>query len=177
VYRNKYNRSPEEHAFLVMVGLGFDAAMMAGAPHEMKARIGPAAYVFSGLRNLKGPQTRVRLQLDEAPPVDRRVSTVVVGNCGKLVGGLVLMPDAEVDDGWLDAVSLSPKGIVGWTAVAGRVITKARRGHPRVEHYRAKQIVITAESSAESQVDGDPIGRARRLAAGIEAASLRVRTP
>ena len=38
----------DEQVFLVMAGVGFDAAIMAGAPSELKARLGPFAYFVSG---------------------------------------------------------------------------------------------------------------------------------
>jgi YegS/Rv2252/BmrU family lipid kinase len=168
---------PQERAFLVMAGMGFDAAIMANAPEELKARVGPIAYVVSGLRHLRGTKMRVRIEVDDTHSVQRRVRTVVVGNCGRLLGGLVLMPDAEIDDGWLDAVSIAPKNIVGWAAVAGRVLTKRRRGHRRVEHWRGRRITITADEPQPAQLDGDPVGEAAQLAMRIDPAALLVRVP
>lgn len=167
---------PEEQAFLVMAGMGFDAAIMANAPEALKAKVGPIAYAISGLRQLRGQQSRVRLEVDDET-VHRRVRTVVVGNCGRLLGGLVLMPDAEVDDGWLDVVSISPKGVVGWAAVAVRVISRRRRGHRRVEHWRARSVTIAAETPQPAQLDGDPVGDARELRMRVDPGALLVRVP
>ncbi|EBM0725712.1 diacylglycerol kinase family lipid kinase, partial [Salmonella enterica subsp. enterica serovar Senftenberg] len=55
---------PAQHIFLVMAGLGFDAAIMADAPEGLKAKVGPAAYVVSGAKNLRGPQFKVRVKFD-----------------------------------------------------------------------------------------------------------------
>jgi diacylglycerol kinase (ATP) len=41
-----------------MAGMGFDAAIMAGASHELKSRLGPLAYFISGMRALRGPRAR-----------------------------------------------------------------------------------------------------------------------
>jgi diacylglycerol kinase family enzyme len=87
------------------------------------------------------------------------------------------MPEAHIDDGQLDIVNLAPKGIPGWIAVAGRVITRTRRGHARVEHWQASSIEIEAEEPLPSQLDGDPIGDASRLRIRVEAASLVMRVP
>ena len=100
---------PEKHIFLVMAGLGFDAAIMAGAPESLKAKVG-WPYVVSGARNLRGQQFKVRIKAGDAEEFSRRTRTVVIGNCGKLLGGLVLMPEAEITDGQLDLVALSPRG-------------------------------------------------------------------
>nr|WP_284291198.1 hypothetical protein [Angustibacter aerolatus] len=132
-----------------MAGLGFDAAMMADAPEALKAKVGWLAYAVSGARNLRGPEVRVRISADDRPPVSRRVRTVLVGNCGTLTGGIVLLPDAEVDDGWLDAVTMSPKGLVAWAAVAAKVVTKG--GHDRVEHYRCREFHVTTDRPQEAQ--------------------------
>jgi diacylglycerol kinase family enzyme len=105
------------------------------------------------------------------------VRTVVVGNCGRLLGGIALMPDAEVDDGWLDVVAIAPKGVVGWAAVAGRVISRRRRGHPRVEHWRGQQICVSAETPQPAQLDGDPVGDALQLRMRVDPKALVVRVP
>lgn len=166
---------PDEHIFLVMAGVGFAAEIMAGAPEVLKKTVGPMAYSFSAAKNLRGPQFKVRMKIDGEPELTRRARTVVIGNCGKLTGGLVLMPEAEVDDGWLDAVILSPAGIVGWVGVAWRVISKKRQGHQRVDHHRLKSMSIRTDRLEPVQVDGDLIGQALAMQATIDPLALIVR--
>ena len=165
----------EEHIFLVMAGVGFDAAIMADTPERLKNTVGPLAYTFSAAKNLRGPQFKVRMKIDDEPEFTRRARTVVIGNCGKLTGGLVLMPEAQVDDGWLDAIILSPAGVVGWVAVAGRVISQKRKGHERVDHHRLKSVTIRCDRPEEVQIDGDTIGQARALSATVDPLALVVR--
>jgi diacylglycerol kinase (ATP) len=169
VGRIRVDDEDEDRVFLVMAGMGFDAAIMQNTPEALKGRVGPLAYVISGLRAIRGRRTRVRLAFDDGPRLDRQTRTVVVGNSGTLLGGLVLMPEAHIDDGQLDIVNLAPKGIPGWIAVAGRVITRTRRGHARVEHWQASAIEIEAAEPLPSQLD--------RLRIRVEAASLVMRVP
>ncbi|MHB1472619.1 MAG: diacylglycerol/lipid kinase family protein [Dermatophilaceae bacterium] len=175
VDRSGEHEHPEEHIFLIMAGLGFDAAIMADAPERLKNTVGPLAYTFSAAKNLRGPQFKVRMKFDDEPELTRRARTIVIGNCGKLTGGLVLMPQAEVDDGWLDAVILSPAGVVGWVAVAGRLISKKRKGHKRVDHHRLKSVTIRTDRPEQVQIDGDTIGHARALSATVDPLALTVR--
>ena len=46
--------------FVVMAGLGLDAAIIADAPDDLKKRVGWAAYVVSTLKNLNHPSSRSR---------------------------------------------------------------------------------------------------------------------
>jgi diacylglycerol kinase (ATP) len=163
---------PGERVFLVMAGLGFDAAMMEGAPERLKAKVGWLAYAVSGLRNLRGPDVRVRLTVDDQPSFRRRVRTVLVGNSGTLTGGIVLMPQAEVDDGWLDAVAMSPQGLLGWAAVAARVLT--RRGHSRVEHLRCRRLEVLTDRPQQAQLDGDTVGLVRAMRVRVDPGALLV---
>ncbi|MGQ0576429.1 MAG: diacylglycerol/lipid kinase family protein [Pseudonocardia sp.] len=167
----------EERAFLVMAGTGFDATIMEATPEALKVRVGTLAYVISGLRAMRGRRTRVTLTLDDGPPLRRRTRTVLVGNSGTLLGGLVLMPAATVDDGLLDVVNIAPKGLAGWVAVLVRVLTRRRRGHERVEHWQARSIVVAAEAPQASQIDGDPIGDVAELRIRVEQGALIVRVP
>jgi diacylglycerol kinase (ATP) len=177
VGRIRIDGSDQERVFLVMAGTGFDAAIMESTPEALKGRVGPLAYVISGLRAMRGRRMRVTLSLDDGPPLRRRTRTVLVGNSGTLLGGLVLMPRATVDDGVLDVVSLAPKGLAGWVAVALRVITQRPRGHERVEHWQARSIVIRTEYPQPCQVDGDPVGDAQELRIRVEPSTLVLRVP
>ncbi len=165
----------QEQVFLVMAGVGFDAAIMAGAPHDWKARLGPLAYFVSGAIALKGPRFPITLAVDGriAPP--HHVRTVVVGNCGRLLAGLVLMPAAGVDDGLLDVVSIGPRDIFGWLAVTARVLTRRCRGHRIVQHWQGRTVIISAESPQLAQLDGDPVGEVRGLQMRVDPGALLVR--
>ncbi|MEO5652219.1 MAG: phosphatase PAP2 family protein, partial [Marmoricola sp.] len=49
----------EDATFLVMAGMGFDAAIMEGVNEDIKARLGWLAYVLSGLKSMMFPAIRV----------------------------------------------------------------------------------------------------------------------
>lgn len=114
-----------------MAGLGLDASIMHSTTEEAKARMGWGAYVATGAKNLLGARFATRLRIDGGEPIAHTARTVVVGNCGRLTGGITLMPDAEVDDGILDVVAITPKGIVGWAGVAVHVLAKRGQNHPK----------------------------------------------
>lgn len=163
--------------FLVMAGMGFDAAVMANAPERLKAQMGAGAYVVSGLANMLGPQFKVRVCVDDGPEFTRRTKTVLVGNCGRLFGGVNLIPTAAVDDGRLDTVILSPKGVVGWAAVATHVMTRRSRGHRLIDYVSGERVTLRADRPEQVQLDGDTLGPARGLTAWVDRQALRVRVP
>ncbi|MGH3887749.1 MAG: diacylglycerol/lipid kinase family protein [Pseudonocardiaceae bacterium] len=165
----------QEQVFMVMAGVGFDAAIMAGAPHELKSRLGSLAYFVSGMRALRGPRASIALAVDGRIEPPHKVRTVVVGNCGKLLAGMVLMPAAKVDDGLLDVVSIGPRNIFGWLAVTARVLTRRRRGHRIVQHWQGRTVIISAESPQLAQLDGDPVGEVWGLRMWVDPGALLVR--
>jgi diacylglycerol kinase family enzyme len=102
--------------FLTMAGLGLDAKMLEGTSEPVKKRFGWLAYVLAAVRHLRDRPMRVRLHDGSGPPVRRRASGIIVGNVGALQGGLALLPDAQPDDGQLDVVVLTARGLTGWLA-------------------------------------------------------------
>jgi diacylglycerol kinase family enzyme len=162
-------------AFLVMAGLGFDAAIMEGTSEELKARVGWPAYVAGGAKSLLRARFKTGLVIDDGEESTHRARTVVVGNCGVLTGGITLMPDAEVDDGILDVVALTPRGIGGWAGVAAHVLTQRRKDHSRLERYRCRRALVTVEEPQRVQMDGDVMGEARQVLFTIQPRGLIVR--
>ncbi|WP_374967696.1 diacylglycerol/lipid kinase family protein [Terrabacter sp. BE26] len=167
--------TPETHQFLVMSGIGMDAQIMAGTNENLKAKVGWPAYMVSGLKHLVSPEFRISVKVDDELEFRRRARMVVIGNCGRLLGGLVLMPNARVDDGQLDTVIASPRGVVGWVPVATRVATRRRKGHPTLDHKVCKEVRVRTDRPVPVQIDGDVIGEATEVSATVRPGCLTVR--
>ena len=163
--------------FVVMAGLGLDAAIMADAPEALKARIGWPAYVVAGARQLRYPALRVDISVDGAEPVRRRARTVVIGNVGSLQAGIPLLPDAMVDDGLLDVVVIAPRKVFGWIPVMARVLTRGRTVDEQLDRYTGRTVDITAAHAAPRQLDGDLVTPGTRIHAEVEPGRLLVRVP
>ena len=167
----------EPTRFVVMAGLGLDAAIMAGAPDALKARIGWPAYVVAGARHLRDPAVRVDITVDGGEPIRRRVRTVLVGNVGFLQVGIPLLPDARLDDGVLDVVVIAPRQLFGWLPLALRVIARRRRTDESLDRFTGKSVTLTTTHPTPRQLDGDLVGAGTSLHAEIEPGTLLVRVP
>ena len=165
-----------DQPFAVMAGMGFDAAMMADASEHMKRFAGWPAYVASGLRHLRDPRMRVWLRIDGGPPLRRRARTVLVGNVGRLQGGLELLPDAVADDGQLDVAVVGPRTLRDWIRLAWRVLRRRTRD-PHLERFRGRSVVVEADRIVPRQMDGEIIDDGRDLNARIAPGALVVRVP
>lgn len=163
--------------FLVMAGLGMDAAIMTGADDSLKKRVGWIAYFVSGAKSLRFPATRVQISVDDGEFVKFRARTVVIGNVGFLQGGLPLLPDAQIDDGLLDVVVLAPKRFLGWLAIIVRVLGRQRRTNAKLGRMTGRKVVIRAEKPTPMQLDGDPIGEGTEITAEVQPGVLLIRVP
>jgi diacylglycerol kinase family enzyme/membrane-associated phospholipid phosphatase len=163
--------------FVVMAGLGLDAAIMAHAPEALKARIGWPAYVVAGARQLRFPALRVDISVDGEPPVRRRVRTVVIGNVGSLQAGIPLLPDALIDDGLLDVVVIAPRQVFGWIPVVARVLTRRRTTDERLDRYTGRRVEVTAAHATPRQLDGDIVAPGTQIRAEVEPGRLLIRVP
>ena len=159
-----------------MAGLGLDAAIMDNTSESLKARIGWTAYVPAGLKNLLVERFKAQLSVDGGPPSTVRARTILVGNCGRLTGGINLMPDAEPDDGTLDVVVIAPKGLAAWLAVAARVLTKSGRSTQTLDRYRCQSVEVRVDHEQKIELDGDIIGDATHVKVEVQPRALIVRT-
>lgn len=166
----------DEH-FAVMGGLGLDAAIMQGAPDELKKRVGWPAYFIAGLRHFRDPAVRVEISVDDGPPVRYRASTVVIGNVGTLTGGIPLLPDAAPDDGQLDVVVVAPRRILTWIRLLVRVMARRRRTDERLDRSTGRTVTVRAERPTPRQMDGDACGVGTEICATVEPGVLLVRVP
>src|SRR5690606_17652674 len=163
--------------FLVMAGMGFDAAIMEGVNEDIKKRVGWLAYVISGLKSLMFPAVRLEVTIDDGEPTRHRARTVVVGNVGFLQAGMPLIPDAAVDDGQLDVVLLHPRRFLSWIPLAVRILSRQKRTDETITRMRGRTVRIVAAADTPRQLDGDSIGPGRELVAECIHGRLLVRVP
>ncbi len=163
--------------FLVMAGLGMDAAIMTGVNDQLKAKVGWLAYFVSGVKAARFPAMKVQISVDDGEFKKFRARTVVVGNVGFLQGGIPLLPDAQIDDGRLDVVVLAPKRFIGWLAIIVRVIGRQKRTNERLDRLTGHKVHIKAEKMMPMQLDGDPVGEGQEITAEVQPGVLLVRVP
>lgn len=176
----------EPEPFLVIGGIGFDGAMVADTSSTLKERVGWLAYFFAAFRHLHARRPRMRIRIDQGRVFTVRLRTILIGNCGRLPGGLNLIPDAVIDDGRLDVAALDARGgLAGWAQLFGEVVMQGlgiRNSSPkkigRIDHVTATRIAVRVLDGTEPvQVDGDTLGAASKIEAWIEPQALRVRAP
>jgi diacylglycerol kinase (ATP) len=163
----------EGKTFAVMAGMGLDAAMVDDAPTAVKNRIGPVAYVFSALQHAFDSEMLVEVVVDDEPPIRRHARTVLVGNVGRLQGGLDVLPDAEPDSGRLDVAIVAPRNLGHWF----QILFGALRGHkhlPRIEYLRGEHVVVRADRPHPRQLDGDVIDPGTTLDVTVRPSALWV---
>jgi YegS/Rv2252/BmrU family lipid kinase len=163
--------------FVIAAGMGFDAAMLRDASHTLKARIGPLAYVWSALGNLRRARASYRLRLGGGEELTRRAQGVLVANLGKIQGGLPILPDAVPDDGQFDIAVLRTRTLADWVGVAARILVRSRKPGPRVDTFRARQVEIRCDRAQPVQFDGDTVEPTDRLALVIDPSSLTLAVP
>ena len=167
----------EDTHFMVMAGMGFDAAIMEGVNEDIKKKIGWVAYVIAGLRSLMFPAIRVEIQIDDEEPTVHRARTVLVGNVGFLQAGMPLLPDAAIDDGVLDVVILHPKKFLSWIPLAVRVLAKSATVDELIDRRTGARVRIKASADTPRQLDGDSIGLGSELWMEVVHGRLLVRVP
>ncbi|HET7244948.1 MAG TPA: YegS/Rv2252/BmrU family lipid kinase [Streptosporangiaceae bacterium] len=168
--------SANGHTFVVMAGLGFDAKMLGEPSESLKKRLGWAAYVLSALRHLRDRPVRVSLVADGGAPLRVRASAVIVGNVGWLQGGIRLLPDAEPDDGTLNAVVLTARGWAGWIRLAARVLLH-RESPGQMTWMRFRQLTIHADREQPWELDGEVMGGTKRLMITTQPGRVLMRVP
>ena len=163
--------------FMVMAGMGFDAAIMEGVNEDFKKKVGWLAYVVSALTSLMYPVTRVEISIDGGDYTRHRARTVVVGNVGYLQAGMPLLPDAAIDDGLLDVVLLYPRRFLSWIPLAFRVLAKRSRTDDTINRMTGRSVAIRTSTDTPRQLDGDSIGPGRELHMECIHGRLLVRVP
>lgn len=185
--------SRERHAFVVMAGIGLDAAMIANTNSQLKKTVGWVAYVDGAARSIASAEPfRVMYQMEHGRLHAAKVQSVLFANCGALPAGIALIPEASVVDGLLDVAFIQPSGLFGWLGVwrkvwwdnsvlrrfrAGRRVLERRGRNSSVRFLQDEAIELATSPGQPIELDGDEFGDAVRIRCTIEKGGLSIVVP
>ncbi|WBB69437.1 diacylglycerol kinase family protein [Micromonospora sp. WMMD812] len=151
-----------EH-FAVMAGAGFDGDLIREADRDLKGRLGRLAYVWTGLRHVRGELVHTRIRVDGTTWFDGDASCVLFGNVGTITGGIPAFDDARPDDGCLEVGVSTASGAIDWARTLGRMAAGRSEDSPFVQIVRARRVKVRFAAPRTYELDGGARGAIRKL--------------
>lgn len=151
------------HHFLLMAGLGVDAAVMSQVPTSLKERIGKAAVAIAALKTLpsqhafpieiwssgEGDEERMRWRGEAIQ--------VIVGNTRRYGNFAEATPNALIDDGALDVCVITAGSVLSTLGQIFSIVFHRNPGRGRCERFRGSRFRIRAPASIGLQLDGSRV--------------------
>ncbi|MEH1102594.1 diacylglycerol/lipid kinase family protein [Micromonospora sp. CPCC 205561] len=165
-----------EH-FAVMAGAGFDGDLIREADRRLKGRLGRLAYMWTGLRHVRGELVRTRITVDGTDWFDGEASCVLFGNVGTITGGIPAFDDARPDDGCLEVGVSTADGAVEWARTLGRMAAGRSEQSPFVRITRARKIRVRLAVPRTYELDGGARGETTKLKVRVVPGALTLCCP
>lgn len=162
--------------FVQMAGVGYDAQVIEETTWETKKVFGPLAYLFSAVRVLGEQPPRMVVECADGR---RQEGVCVIAGNGSLYGGQFrLFRKADNQDSMLDVLVFKEAGY--------RVVLESLRGIARggvdlgastMSYLQAGALTVHCDREVPVEVDGELLGRARRVEFAAVERRLRVVAP
>ena len=163
--------------FAVMAGCGFDALMIHDADKGLKDRLGRAAYVFTGAKNLRVNAVTARVKIDGHDWFSGNLGCLLVGNVGSVFGDVQLFDDARPDDGRLDVGIVTAEGVGQWTRALARAAFGKAEKSPLIRMTVARKIEVKLDKKTRYQLDGGDRPPTDRLKIKVHPAAVEIAVP
>ncbi|MFE5287035.1 diacylglycerol/lipid kinase family protein [Nocardia sp. NPDC056611] len=149
--------------FATVTGTGLDARVTLRA-NALRWPNGPMRYTVAALLELAGKlAVPYRIELTGSPDhpdgtvLELDAVMVAVGNTRTYGGGMLITPDALIDDGLLDLTVVGAMSRLEMLRLLPTLSSGKRIDHPAAVQYQAREIRLTAPG-APATADGDPAG-------------------
>jgi diacylglycerol kinase (ATP) len=151
---------PGQRYFVNVTDVGFGGDLVRYVNSHSK-KLGGKLSFFKGLlvTLFQYQNKKIRIAIDGQEGFELRASSIVVANGQYFGGGMWVAPDARLDDGFLNLVTI---GDVSKTEVLTNV-TRLYRGtiaeHPKVKTFPTRSLELTSEEEVFIDLDGELVGR------------------
>lgn len=167
-------RERDRH-FVSVLGIGFPSIVADEANSIRWLRGSPAFFfaVYKALHRLRAVPLEIRL---DSGTIEMKCVAVLVQNTPYTGGGLLMAPEADVDDGILDVVLVDDIGKLNLMINFPRVYRGGHFAHPSFTAHRTRAVEVRSAESLPKMFDGDLHGRTP-LEAEVVPRGIRIATP
>jgi YegS/Rv2252/BmrU family lipid kinase len=152
-----------KHHFLLMAGLGFDAAVMEHVSKAFKYRVGRLAVGISIAEELPRQHPfPVEIRVGGTKQEDEKIwkgeaFQVIVGNTRRYANIVQMAPDAYLDDGLLDVCVITAGHTLKTIEQLASLLFRHRPDKAVSEYFEEASITISVPASIALQLDGSAV--------------------
>ena len=143
--------------YLGIASLGFDSDANRIA-NESRVVRGNLVYLYAALRALWSWKSAGFTVTVDGEVHELRGYSVAVANSKAYGGGMYIAPQAELDDGLLDVISIGETSKPRWLMNLPSVFRGRHVNDPSVTVLRGGEVSVSADRPFRIYADGDPIG-------------------
>ena len=165
-----------EYAFFCTCGVGFDA-LVSERFSEGKKR-GPISYVKSAITEyIKFRPDTYKITLDDGTVIDEKAFLITCANASQYGNNAYIAPNANIQDGKMDVVVLTPLHPIDVGPITFQLFTKQIKNNHKASHYRSEKVLIKRGMPGPMHIDGEPIYAGKEIAIETIPAGLHVIAP
>ncbi len=138
---------------------------------------GRAAYVWTRAKNLRLKPFRARIEIDGAEWFKGKATCILLGNVGKLFGGIEAFEDARADDGKLDVGVVTADGVLDWSRMITRAVAGSVAQSPFAQTTKACDVKVKLSRKVVYELDGGDRTKVESFTVKVEPGAISVCVP
>lgn len=153
--------SQARHHFLLMAGLGIDAAVMGDVSKNLKYQVGRLAVGVAAMKKIPEMQAfPVEIQVkggDHATTWKGEALQIVIGNTRRYADVVEFTPDAYIDDGVLDVCVITEGNPLTTMQQIFSLLLRRKPDNVTAEYFHGTHLSITVPSNIHLHLDGSTV--------------------
>jgi diacylglycerol kinase (ATP) len=159
----QHDGTPATRYFINITSFGIGGLVDRYVNQSHKLLSGKASFFLATVRaSLTYKNARCRIALDDGPVIQQPIYIVAVSNGRFFGGGMKIAPDAEMDDGQFDVVTIGDVSMMTMMRHSSKIYRGTHIGLPHVSMQRARKVVAEPVDTGDEvllDVDGEAPGR------------------